>query len=132
MVRRMYEKEIKSDGCYRGYSIFQRVPPDNIVYRKVFLHAVSNRLVSHKHITIGWTGGEHPVLSVRPGQIVGVREKDKSMKIITESLSGYNHSKYPWIEWDSASLSGKLIHVPDREEIPENIKEQLIVELYSK
>jgi small subunit ribosomal protein S4 len=54
------------------------------------------------------------------------------MKIITESLSGYNHSKYPWIEWDSASLSGKLIHVPDREEIPENIKEQLIVELYSK
>jgi small subunit ribosomal protein S4 len=73
-----------------------------------------------------------PSYHVRPGQIVAVREKDKSMKIITESLTGFNHSKYPWIEWDNASLSGKLMYVPDREEIPENIKEQLIVELYSK
>ena len=64
--------------------------------------------------------------------MVGVREKSKSLEVIGDSLAGFNHSKYPWLEWDESTKSGKLLHVPTREDIPENIKEQLIVELYSK
>jgi len=70
--------------------------------------------------------------SVAPGQIVGVRERSKSLEVIAASLAGFNHSKYPWLEWDENSKSGKLLHKPERADIPENIKEQLIVELYSK
>ena len=70
--------------------------------------------------------------SVKAGQIIGVREKSKSLEVIADALAGFNHSKYPWIEWDQNSLSGKLLHLPERADIPENIKEQLIVELYSK
>ena len=73
-----------------------------------------------------------PSYSVKAGQVIGVREKSKSLEVIADALSGFNHSKYPWIEWDQSSLSGKLLHLPERADIPENIKEQLIVELYSK
>ena len=73
-----------------------------------------------------------PSYSVKPGQIVGVREKAKSLEVIEAALAGFNHSKYPWIEWDENTKSGKLLHKPERADIPENIKEQLIVELYSK
>ena len=73
-----------------------------------------------------------PSYQVKPGQVVGVREKSKSLENITDSLAGFNHSKYPWIEWDEASKSGKYLNIPERADIPENIKEQLIVELYSK
>ena len=69
---------------------------------------------------------------MKAGQIVGVREKSKSLEVIGDALAGFNHSKYPWLEWDQASMSGKLLHLPERADIPENIKEQLIVELYSK
>ena len=67
-----------------------------------------------------------------PGQVVGVREKAKSLEVIADALAGFNHSKYPWLEWDESLKSGKLLHLPERADIPENIKEQLIVELYSK
>ncbi len=70
--------------------------------------------------------------SVKPGQIVAVREKSKSLEVIADSLAGFNHSKYPWMEWDESAKAGKLLHKPERADIPENIKEQLIVELYSK
>ena len=73
-----------------------------------------------------------PSYSVKPGQIISVREKSKSLEVIDNALSGFNHSKYPWIEWDNSSKSGKYLHLPERADIPENIKEQLIVELYSK
>ena len=69
---------------------------------------------------------------VMPGDVVTVREKSKSLEVIADSVSGFNHSKYPWIEWDNSIMGGKFLHVPAREDIPENIKEQLIVELYSK
>ena len=69
---------------------------------------------------------------VKQGDIIGVREKDKSMIVITEALAGHNHSKYPWLEWDKNLMAGKFLHIPEREDIPENIQEQLIVELYSK
>ncbi len=73
-----------------------------------------------------------PSFSVKPGQIVGVRERSKSLEVIANSLAGFNHSKYPWLEWDESSKVGKLLHIPERADIPENIKEHLIVELYSK
>jgi small subunit ribosomal protein S4 len=73
-----------------------------------------------------------PSFSVKPGDIISVRERSKSLEIITNSLSGFNHSKYPWMEWDETSMSGKFMSIPEREDIPENIREQLIVELYSK
>ena len=73
-----------------------------------------------------------PSYAVKPGQLIGVRERSKSLEVIANSLAGFNHSKYAWLEWDEASKVGKLLHIPERADIPENIKEHLIVELYSK
>ena len=73
-----------------------------------------------------------PSFAVKPGQLIGVRERSKSLEVIANSLAGFNHSKYSWLEWDEASKVGKMLHIPERAYIPENIKEHLIVELYSK
>ena len=69
---------------------------------------------------------------VKAGDIVGVREKSKSLEVIVNALQGANRSRFSWLEWDSAQMAGKFMNVPAREDVPENIKEQLIVELYSK
>ena len=107
---------------------------DNIVFRLGLAPTRSGarQLVSHKHITVDGKVVNIASYHVRAGQVVAVREKDKSMEVINAALNGFNHSKYPWIEWNAASLSGTYLHIPEREDIPENIKEQLIVELYSK
>ena len=107
---------------------------DNVVYRLGIAptRAAARQLVSHRHITVDGKVVNIPSYSVKPGQIVGVREKAKSLEVIEAALAGFNHTKYPWIEWDNATKSGKLLHKPERADIPENIKEQLIVELYSK
>ena len=107
---------------------------DNVVFRLGIAptRAAARQLVSHRHITVDGSVVNIPSYSVKPGQVIGVREKSKSLEVIADALSGFNHSKYPWIEWDQSSLSGKLLHLPERADIPENIKEQLIVELYSK
>jgi small subunit ribosomal protein S4 len=73
-----------------------------------------------------------PSYTLRPGDLIGVREKSKSLEAINESLSGSHRSASSWLEWDSAQMTGKFLNRPEREDIPENIKEQLIVELYSK
>lgn len=107
---------------------------DNIVFRLGIAptRAAARQLVNHKHIVVDGGVVNIPSYSVKPGQIVGVRESSKSLEVIGDSLAGFNHSKYAWLEWDEASKSGKLLHLPERADIPENIKEQLIVELYSK
>jgi small subunit ribosomal protein S4 len=107
---------------------------DNIVFRLGFAptRAGARQLVSHKHIAVDGKVVNIPSYQVRQGQIISIREKDKSMLVVSESLSGFNHSKYPWIEFNESALSGTFLHIPEREDIPENIKEQLIVELYSK
>ena len=107
---------------------------DNVVYRLGMAptRAAARQLVSHRHITVDGKVVNIPSYQVKAGDVVGVREKSKSLEVIAASLSGFNHSKYPWIEFDAASQSGKFLHMPDRADIPENIKEQLIVELYSK
>lgn len=107
---------------------------DNVVYRLGIAptRAAARQLVNHKHITVDDKVVNIASFSVKPGQIVGVRERSKSLEVIADALAGFNHSKYPWIEWDESAKAGKLLHKPERADIPENIKEQLIVELYSK
>ena len=107
---------------------------DNVVYRLGMAptRAAARQLVSHKHITVDGKVVNIPSYSLKQGQVVAVRERDKSMLVINESLNGFNHSKYPWLEWNEANMAGTYLHTPERADIPENIKEQLIVELYSK
>ncbi|HNX88683.1 MAG TPA: 30S ribosomal protein S4 [Paludibacteraceae bacterium] len=133
--RILYEKAKRTKGI-TGVILMQLLESrlDNIVYRLGFAptRAAARQLVSHKHITIDGKVVNIPSYHVRPGQVVAVREKNKSMEVILDALSGFNHSKYPWIEYSDSSMSGVYLHIPEREDIPENIKEQLIVELYSK
>ncbi len=91
----------------------------------------ARQLVSHKNITVNGEVVNIPSYTVKIGDVVGVREKSKSLEAITSSLSS-NSKKYDWLDWNNSDMSGKLLSVPSREMIPENIKEQLIVELYSK
>jgi small subunit ribosomal protein S4 len=107
---------------------------DNVVYRLGIAptRAAARQLVSHCHIVVNGKVTNIPSYTVRQGDIVGIRERDKSMLVIADALAGFNHSKYPWLEWDSHLMAGKFLHIPERADIPENIKEQLIVELYSK
>ena len=106
----------------------------NVVFRLGIAptRAAARQLVGHKHIVVDGKVVNIPSFAVKPGMVVGVREKSKSLEVIEAALAGFNHSKYPWIEWDDNSKSGKFLHKPERADIPENIKEQLIVELYSK
>ena len=107
---------------------------DNVVYRLGIARtrAAARQLVLHRHITVNGAVVNIASYAVKPGEVVAVREKSKSLEVIEDSLAGFNHSKYPWIEWDESVKGGKLLHAPQREDIPENIKEQSIVELYSK
>jgi small subunit ribosomal protein S4 len=91
----------------------------------------ARQLVSHRHITVNGNVVNIPSYSLRAGDVVGVREKSKSISTITEALEVGN-SAYEWITWDNDRMEGTFVSVPERIQIPENIKEQLIVELYSK
>ena len=84
------------------------------------------------HILVDGKVCNIPSRHIKPGQVVGVRERSKSLEVIQNSLAGLNHSKFAWLEWNETEMAGKFLSVPERSEIPENIKEQLIVELYSK
>jgi small subunit ribosomal protein S4 len=107
---------------------------DNIVFRLGIAptRAAARQLVTHRHVVVNGKILNIPSYTVKPGDVVGVREKSKSMEVVVNALAGFNHSKYPWLEWENSTVSGKLLHVPERADIPESIKEQLIVELYSK
>ncbi len=107
---------------------------DNTVYRLGIAptRRAARQLVVHKHITVNGDVVNIPSVNLRPGDVVAVREKSKSLETITYSLSIQSAKKYNWLEWDGSDMSGKLINLPPREDIPENINEQLIVELYSK
>ena len=133
--RNMFEKASRTSGI-TGEILLQNLECrlDNIVYRLGIAptRAAARQLVNHKHITVDGRPVGIASYSVAPGQIVGVRERSKSLEVIQNALSGFNHSKYPWLEWDENTKSGKLLHKPERADIPETIKEQLIVELYSK
>lgn len=106
---------------------------DNVVFRLGIspTRAGARQLVLHRHLTVNGTIVNIPSYTLRAGDIVSVREKSKSLLVISESLSTQGKN-FSWLEWDSEKLQGKFLNMPPREEIPENIQEQLIVELYSK
>ena len=133
--RNLFDKAASASGT-TGEILLQNLECrlDNVVFRLGIAptRAAARQLVNHKHITVDGRVVNIASYSVKPGQIVAVREKSKSLEVIADSLAGFNHSKYPWIEWDENIKGGKFLHKPERADIPENIKEQLIVELYSK
>ena len=105
---------------------------DNVVYRLGIAHtrAQARQLVSHKHITVNGNVVNIPSYLLKEGDCVGVRERSKSLEIITDSLAF--KTSYSWLDWDNGKLEGKFNNYPQRSDIPENINEQAIVELYSK
>ncbi len=133
--RNLFDKASRSKGV-TGEVLLQLLESrlDNVVYRLGIARtrAAARQLVLHRHITVNGNVVNIPSYSITPGEMVAVREKSKSLEVIQDSLAGFNHSKYPWIEWDETVKGGKMLNLPQREDIPENIKEQFIVELYSK
>lgn len=107
---------------------------DNVVYRLGIAptRAAARQLVGHRHIIVDGEVVNIPSYSLKAGQVIGVREKSKSLEVIASSLTSSNAQRYSWIEWDRHSMTGKFLNMPERSDIPENIKEQLIVDLYSK
>ncbi len=107
---------------------------DNVVYRLGIAptRRAARQLVVHKHILVNEDVVNIPSFSLRAGDSIEVREKSKSLETITNSLSIQSAKKYNWLEWDGREMVGKFINLPPRQDIPENINEQLIVELYSK
>ena len=106
---------------------------DNVVYRMGIAPSrrAARQLVGHRHITVNGELVNIPSYSLRAGDVVGVREKSKSVQAITDSLAN-SSAVYEWLTWNSEKKEGTFVAVPERLQIPENIKEQLIVELYSK
>jgi len=107
---------------------------DNTVFRLGIAptRAAARQLVSHRHIVVNDHVVNIPSYELRPGDIIQVRERSQSLEAISESLTVPRAGKYNWLEWDAKSFTGKFLNFPERDQIPENIKEQLIVELYSK
>ena len=132
--RNLYEKASKMKGI-KGENLIMLLESrlDNIVYRMGIAptRAAARQLVSHRHIVMNGNVNSIPSVLVKPGDVIGVRERSKSLEVIQDSLAA-SANKYPWLEWDANTLSGKFLNLPDRTEIPETINEQLIVELYSK
>ena len=107
---------------------------DNVVFRLGIspTRRGARQLVLHKHILVNGDVVNIASFTLKTGDIVSVREKSKSLEVVVNSLGSNRSQKYPWLEWDNSKLSGRMMTLPEREEIPENIQEQLIVELYSK
>jgi ribosomal protein S4, bacterial/organelle type len=132
--RSFYEKASKMKGI-KGENLLMLLESrlDNIVYRLGIAptRAAARQLVSHSHIVVNGNLCNIPSMLIKPGDVIGVRERSKSLEVVQDSLNAHAN-KYSWLEWDSSSVSGKFLNLPVREEIPETINEQLIVELYSK
>jgi len=131
--RNLYERASRMKGRKGENLIFlleSRL--DNVVYRLGIAptRRAARQLVNHRHIVVNGDVVCIPSFHVKSGMTIGVRERSKSLEVITNSVG--RQSRYSWLEWDAALMTGKFLNVPERSEIPENIKEQLIVELYSK
>jgi len=130
----LFDKAARKQGI-TGENLLQLLEArlDNTVYRLGIAptRRAARQLVIHKHITVNGEVANIPSYSLRPGDIVGVREKSKSLEVITESLIS-NTKRFNWLEWDNTQLAGKFMSYPERDQIPEKVQEQLIVELYSK
>ncbi len=132
--RNLFEKASRTKGI-TGEVLLQLCESrlDNVVYRMGVspTRSGARQLVSHRHITVNGEIVNIPSFQLKEGDTVGVREKSKSLDAIARSLS-FNKSVYEWLNWNSETMEGRFIKVPERVQIPENINEQFIVELYSK
>ena len=132
--RNLFEKASRSKGV-TGEVLLQLCESrlDNLVYRFGLSPSRSGarQLVSHRHITVNGSVVNIPSYQVKEGDVIGVREKSKTLNIIQETKTK-NESLYEWLSWNKNEFNGTFVSIPERIQIPENIKEQLIVELYSK
>lgn len=130
----LFDKAVRKKGV-TGEILLQLLEArlDNVVYRLGLAptRRAARQLVLHKHITVNNTTVNIPSFTLKPGDLVGVRSKSQNLEVIKESIAA-PHKICNWLEWDVSQMRGKLINVPPREEIPEKINEQSIVELYSK
>jgi small subunit ribosomal protein S4 len=130
----LFHKAIRKKGV-TGEILLQllEVRLDNTVYRLGVAptRRAARQLVLHKHITVNDAVVNIPSYTLKPGDLIGIREKSKSLAVIQANITA-PHKSYTWLEWDDSQMRGKLTFLPPREEIPEKINEQSIVELYSK
>lgn len=131
----LFDKATRKEGI-TGVVLLQLLESrlDNTVFRLGIAptRRAARQLVLHKHVTVNGNIVNISSYSLKPGDVVGVREKSKSLEIVTDSLASRVSRRFPWLEWDNSTMNGKFVSLPAREDIPENIQEQLIVELYSK
>jgi len=131
---KIFDRASRMDGI-TGENLLKLIESrlDNVVYRLGLAptRSAARQLVGHCHITVNDELVNIPSYTLRAGDVIAVREKSKSLSTISESVAARTN-KYAWIEWDGSKMAGKFLNAPARTEITENIKEQLIVELYSK
>ncbi|MCC7297092.1 MAG: 30S ribosomal protein S4 [Bacteroidia bacterium] len=138
LLERQFRNTFKKAAAKKGITgenllKFLEARLDNTVFRLGIAptRRAARQLVSHKHVTVNGEVVNIPSYSLRPGDVIAVREKSKSLEAITSSVSSVR-KRFNWLDWDGTNFSGTFLTFPERDEIPENIKEQLIVELYSK
>jgi small subunit ribosomal protein S4 len=132
--RNLFDKSARKQGKTGDNLLkFLEARLDNVVFRFGLSRTRSGarQLVSHKHITVNNKVVNIPSYSVKPGDVIAVREKSKSLEVVQNSLASKRNT-FNWLEWDNELKSGKFVNYPDRQDIPENIRENLIVEFYSK
>jgi small subunit ribosomal protein S4 len=132
---KIFEEAVRRKGVTGENLIkFLEARLDNTVYRLGLAptRAAARQLVGHRHVTVNGKVVNISSYTLKPGDVVAVREKSKSVEVITSSLANSNAKRFNWLSWDNASMSGTFLSLPERDQVPENIKEQLIVELYSK
>ena len=135
--RKMFQKASRKSGV-TGENLFQLLEArlDNTVFRLgiASTRSAARQLVSHKHIAVNGVVTNIPSCSLKEGDVVTVRGKSQGLDVILESLgaNAQNVRKFPWLEWNDSKMEGTFIQNPTRDQIPEKINEQLIVELYSK
>lgn len=133
--RNLFDKAARAEGITgENLLILLEARLDNTVYRLGIANTRrgARQLVSHKHITVNGSVVNIPSYSLKAGDVIAVRDKSQTLIAIQDSLAVNNATAFPWLEWDGKDLSGKFMTNPSREDIPENLEEQLIVELYSK
>lgn len=132
--RNTFEKASRKEGI-TGDNLLQALESrlDNVVFRMgiASTRSQARQFVGHKHILVNGNVVNIPSYHVKPGDVIAVRERSKSMELITNAVAS-SKTSYEWIMFDSNKLEGKFLELPRKELIPENIHDQLIVELYSK